>query len=65
MIAGTAGIATDKDSIIAAAEQAAEPYREPIPGAKERLTKVLQVMAYAHYSSIARQAAEETLSHLQ
>lgn len=65
MIACTSGIATDRNTIVAAAEQVTADYQEPISGARGRLIKILQVMAYAHYAAIARQAAEETLSQLQ
>lgn len=65
MIACSGGIVTDREAVRAAAEAATADYEEPIPGARERLTKILQVMAYAHYASLSRKAAEEILSRLQ
>ena len=64
MIADTGGIITSQQTIRQAAAKALAGYAEPVPGARKRLENVLQVMAYAHYASIARRAAEETLSHL-
>ena len=58
------GIIVDKKSIETAVKAAAEEYEEPIPGARLRLIKILQVMTYAHYASISRKAAEEMLSKL-
>ena len=65
MIACTSGIVTSRESIIAASEKVTEDYIEPIPGARKRLMKILQIMAYAHYATISRRAAEEMLSQLQ
>lgn len=58
------GIITDSKAIAKAVESAAKEYEEPIPGARQRLIKILQVMTYAHYASISRKAAEEILSKL-
>lgn len=63
MIADT-GSVISHTSIRQAAKQAAADYAEPVPGARERLEKTLQVMAYAHYAAIARHTAEETLAQL-
>ncbi len=63
MIAETGGTISH-ESIRQAAHKAAADYAEPVPGARGRLEKTLQVMAYAHYASIARHTAEETLSQL-
>lgn len=65
MLACDGGVVTDKEMVKAAALTATENYVEPIPGARKRLMKILQVMAYAHYVSIARESAEEILSQLQ
>lgn len=59
------GIIADKQVIKKAAEAAADDYAEPILGAKQRLCKVLQVMAFAHFASICRKNAEEMLSGLE
>ncbi len=56
---------TDEDSVIAAAEKAAEGYNEPRAGAKDRLIRILAVMAYAHFATMSRRAAEEMLSRLK
>lgn len=55
---------TDEDSVIAAAEKAAEGYNEPRAGAEARLVRILRVMAYAHFATMSRRAAEEMLAHL-
>ena len=64
MISHTGGIVTNREEVRKAAEKVAGNYVEPIPGARQRLIKILQVMAYAHYASISRNAAEELLSSL-
>lgn len=63
MIAETGGTISH-EAIRQAAKAAAADYAEPLPGARQRLEKTLQVMAYAHYAAIARHTADETLSHL-
>ena len=63
MIADADGVIS-RETIRQAAKQAAADYAEPIPGARERLEKTLQVMAYAHYAAMARHTAEETLAQL-
>ena len=63
MIADAGGIISH-ETIRQASKQAAADYAEPIPGARERLEKTLQVLAYAHYATIARHTAEETLAQL-
>ena len=65
MFSGMDGIIADKQVIKKAAEAAAEDYAEPVLGAKQRLCKVLQVMAFAHFASICRKNAEEMLSGLE
>lgn len=57
-------IIVEKDAIKGAVERAATGYTEPIPGARKRLVKILEVMTYAHFSTIARRSAEEILSKL-
>ena len=54
----------DSKAILEAAEEAAERYAEPVPGAKQRLVKILQVMANAHFAARSRHRAEELLSQL-
>lgn len=58
-----AGTSHIDDSVIkAAAATVSEDYKEPSPGARKRLEKVLTVMAYAHFASEARRKAELLLS---
>ena len=64
MIADSGMGVKDADAIRESAEIAAEGYEEPLPGARKRLVKILQVMAHAHYASLSRKAAEELLSQL-
>ena len=56
---------TKEESVVRAAEKAAEGYNEPRAGAQKRLVKILTVMAYAHFSTLSRRAAEEMLARLQ
>ncbi len=65
MVACQDGITLDRAAVAAAAEKAAGGYEEPIPGAKQRLVTILQVMAYAHYASWSRQVSGDILSDLQ
>ena len=58
------GIITDREAIERAVRESAAGYEEPIPGARARLIKILQVMTFAHYASISRKSAEEILSKL-
>lgn len=58
------GIITDREAIEEAVSEVASQYEEPIPGARQRLIKILQIMTFAHYASISRKAAEEILSRL-
>ena len=65
MFSETEEITADKKAVKAAALRAAEDFTEPVPGAKQRLSKVLQVMAFAHYASICRNNAQEMLLGLE
>ncbi len=56
--------AIDGEAISNAAEKTVENYKEPTPGAKKRLKKMLEVMAYADLASVTRKKAEQLLSHL-
>lgn len=56
--------AINGDAISDAAEKTADDYKEPVPGAKKRLKKMLEVMAYADLASVTRKKAEQLLSHL-
>lgn len=48
----------ERDALL---EQAMEDYAEPIPGAKERVKKVLRIMLTAWLAARMRQAAEQML----
>jgi DNA-binding transcriptional MerR regulator len=45
-------------------ETAVEKFREPFPGAKNRLIKVISVMLNAHFAAIMRKRADEILATL-
>lgn len=51
----------DRDALL---DQALADYREPYPGAGERIRKVLQIMLTAYLAAVLRQAAEMMLSNL-
>ena len=52
---------TERDRIIS---QALADYEEPLPGAKERITKALQIMLTAWVAALLRQKAEEMIANL-
>ncbi len=58
------GVSLSREAVETAARQAASEYEEPTVGAKERLVRVLQIMAYAHYASLSRKLAEDMLMSL-
>ena len=64
LVASSGGFIADREHIEKAVKKAAEAYEEPIPGARQRLIKILEVMAFAHYASISRRSAEEIMSSL-
>lgn len=55
---------SDSKTVEAAAVKASEGYEEKQAGARNRIIKILQVMAYAHFASLSRKAAEEMLARL-
>ena len=55
----------NETSVIRAAEEAASGFTEPAAGAKLKLRRLLRVMFYAHFSSLLREKAGETLATLQ
>lgn len=65
MVAGMGKLATDRTMINEAARNAAENYVEPVAGARARLVKVLEAMAYAHYAAIAKSYAEMTIREIE
>ncbi len=56
---------TNGDSVRDAAADAVEDYEEPVAGAKLKLERIMQTMAYAHFATLSKRAAEEMLSRLQ
>lgn len=56
---------SESESVESAVKSVAEGYVEAVSGARKRLIKVLQVMAYAHYSAMSRKSAEDILASLQ
>lgn len=56
---------SDEQSVICAAENAVDDFIENTPASKKKLSRILQVMLYAHNASILRFKAEELNSTLQ
>jgi len=65
MLSDINSVNVDKNAVRISAESAVEDYKEPVPGAKKRLCKVLQVMFYADYAAVCRRTAEEMLLGLE
>ena len=65
MLSDNDTVTINEGVVKSAAEKATEDYIEPINGARLRLKKVLQVMAYAHYASLCRGTAEKMLIGLE
>lgn len=57
--------ASNPDSVLKLAQKAAEGFHQQIPGAKEKLVRILAIMFYAHRASQLRDSAKELLSTLQ
>ncbi len=55
----------NKDKVLKIAQEAAEGFERNIPGAKDRLVRILQIMLYAHVSSVLRDSSKELLVALQ
>ncbi len=64
MIACEKMTVSENKSIEAAAIHASEGYEEKQVGARKRIVKILQIMAFAHFASLSRRSAEEMLSTL-
>ena len=58
-------VITDPESVRLAAEKATMSFDEKKPNSRRQLTKILEVMTYAHYASELRSSAEEILSSLK
>lgn len=65
MVADLSADVTDRESVKRASEAACEDFDDVIPGSKKQLSRILQVMLYAHVASRMRSSAEEILSTLQ
>ena len=55
----------DNRSVLMAADRASEDFVEKFPNSREKLSRILQVMLYAHISATLRRSAEEIFSTLQ
>ncbi len=56
---------SNKENVLKIAKNAAEGFEQQIPGTKEKLVRILQIMLYAHTASELRDSAKELLSTLQ
>ncbi len=56
---------SDRAAVLQAAQNAADGFEERIPGTKNKLVRILQIMLYAHTASKLRDSAKELLSALQ
>lgn len=65
MIADRSLHITDEVSVLQAAEHAISEFEERVPHTKKKLTRILQVMFYAHAASKLRHSAEDVLATLQ
>ena len=64
MVADLSLHATDEATILQAAERAFSEFEERIPHTKRKLTRILQVMFYAHAAARLRHSAEDVLATL-
>ena len=55
---------SDKSSVIRAAEAVTLDFDERLPDSRKKLSRILQIMLYAHAASNLRSSAEEILSTL-
>lgn len=54
----------DEDEVKTHIHYIAESFREPIPGARRRLSLVLEIMIYTHYSAVLRKRADFLVHNL-
>ena len=64
-LAATDRLAQNRDNYEACLDQALQDYREPVPGAKERVKNVLRVMLTAWAAARLRQKAESLMQTLK
>ena len=57
-------VTLEEKIVKSAAEAAVKNYNEPQSGARQRICKVLQIMAHAHYASICCSIAEKMLAEI-
>lgn len=56
---------SNKNEVLKISQEASEGFVENIPGAKDRLVRILQSMLYAHVSAELRESSKELLSTLK
>jgi len=56
---------SNKVNVLKLAENAAEGFEQNIPGTKEKLVRILQIMLYAHVAAELKDSAREMLLTLQ
>ena len=57
--------ASNNASVLKIAQNAAEGFEQQIPGTRDKLVRILQIMFYAHRASQLRDSAKELLAALQ
>ena len=64
MAAKYRGLMEDRQELTACISESLADYREPVPGAKQRVEQVLQIMLTAWVSSMLQKEAESLLAQL-
>ncbi len=64
MLADTQINIMSSESVRLAAENAVIDFKEKYPNSKKQLSKIMQIMLYAHFASIQRDSAEEIMMTL-
>ena len=64
MLADESLVFIDRESVLKAAENATEGFASELPDSSKRLTRILQVMLYAHAAASFRKRAEDIFSTL-
>ena len=59
------GLAEDRDALGRCIEESLDDYREPYPGAKDRVAKVLRIMLTAWAAAQLRSSAEQMLTEIE
>ena len=63
-LAGNARTLESKEEATRFIEESLADYKEPVPGAKERIVKALRIMVIAWLAARMRQAAEELMDDI-